>query len=248
MKPLLLDWAGFKLYSYPLLMGIAWGLAYRLALYLKNRQNIQIKNFNLMFWGALILSWIGAKVLFLIASGGELKSTYAQSSNFWLGGGFVFYGGLIFGATWLVFLSKYLRHFKLNDLYFLMPVLTISHAIGRVGCFLAGCCYGIQCRLAWAVPMHGKMLHPVQLYEALLLIILSTLLWYLVINKKIQNVWATYLSGYGLIRIITEEFRGDIVRGFYGPLSTSQWISVAMIIAGLIILVKNFKNQTSSAA
>ncbi len=240
MKPLLLNWGGFYLYAYPLLMGLAWGVAYRLSDYLRRRLNIELRSFNLLFWGALVSSWIGAKLMFLIASGAELKVTYAQSSSFWLGGGFVFYGGLILGGAWLIFLAKGLKHYRLSDLYFVLPALTLGHGIGRVGCFLAGCCYGTQCNLAWAVSMHGHMLHPVQLYESFLLVLLTVILWRFVVKRKTQAAWLTYLGGYGTIRLITENFRGDIVRGFYGPLSTSQWVSVAMILLAVIVAIKNY--------
>lgn len=241
MKPLLLDWGGFKLFAYPLLMGLAWGIAYHLCDYLRLRLKIQIKSFPLLFWGALVCSWIGAKVLFLVVSGGELQATYAQSSSFWLGGGFVFYGGLIFGAIWLLILSLGLKHFSLNDLYFILPTIAIGHAIGRVGCFMAGCCYGTQCNLAWAVRMHGHMLHPVQLYETFLLLLLAIPLWRFAIAQKATLSWLTYLGGYGVIRIITEEYRGDIVRGFYGPFSTSQWVSIAMITTAIILGIKKYR-------
>lgn len=245
MKPLLLNWGGFYLYAYPLLMGLAWGVAYRLSDYLRRRLEISIKSFNFLFWGALLWSWVGAKLMFLVASGGELKATYAQSSSFWLGGGFVFYGGLILGAAWLIFLAYGLKHYRLSHLYFILPALTLGHAIGRIGCFLAGCCYGTQCNLAWAVRMHGHMLHPVQMYESLLLFILTIFLWRLVIRKKMQAAWLTYLGGYGVIRLITEDFRGDIVRGFYGPLSTSQWVSVAMIFVAIGIAAKNYWDSSA---
>lgn len=243
MKPLLLNWGSFYLYAYPLLMGLAWGVAYRMCDYLWQRLEIQIKSFGLFFWGALVISWIGAKVLFLMVSGGELQATYAQSSSFWLGGGFVFYGGLIFGAIWVMLLSLGLKHFKLSDVYFILPAVAVGHAIGRIGCFLAGCCYGTQCNLAWAVRMHGHMLHPVQLYESILLIILAIPLWKLTIKKRAMVTWCTYLGGYGLIRLITEDFRGDIIRGFYGPLSTSQWVSVGMISIAMILAVKNYASS-----
>lgn len=238
MKPLLLSFGGFNLFAYPLLMGLAWGIAYRVSEHFRYKLNISIKSFSLLFWGALISSWVGAKVMFLAVSGGELQSTYAQSTNFWLGGGFVFYGGLIFGSVWLIVLSKIFKQYKLSDLYFILPSLTIGHAIGRVGCFLAGCCYGTQCELPFSVHMHGQNRHPVQIYETLLLVVLSFILWKYTTLKNKKAVWLSYLGGYGLIRIITESFRGDIIRGFYGPLSTSQWVSVAMIFVAIALAIK----------
>jgi len=86
--------------------------------------------------------------------------------------------------------------------------------------------------------MHGQDRHPVQLYETFLLFLLSIILWKFAIIKNKKTVWLSYLGGYGLIRIITESFRGDIIRGFYGPLSTSQWVSVAMIMAAVILTFK----------
>ena len=160
-----------------------------------------------------------------------------------LGGGFVYYGGLFGG---LLGAYIYCRMYKIcfyDLLQTVVPVIPLIHGIGRVGCFCAGCCYGIP----WDPPI-GMMftesvsapnniyLFPVQLLEAALNILLfAILIWIFRKPRKIPAV-GVYLIGYGIVRLICERFRFDGARGFFLGLSTSQWISILVIPAGLLIL------------
>ena len=229
------------MYSYPLLMGIAWGVAYNLSRYFLTSYGEGTKGFRGLFWGVFITSWIGAKTFFIIhSSAGDYL--YASSTYFWLGGGFVFYGGLIFSSIFVLLYGHYLKFFNLSSAYLLLPALTIGHAVGRFGCFLAGCCYGTTCKLPWAIKLHGELRHPVQLYEALGLLLLGILLITL-ITKKINSkkIVFIYFGGYALERFGLEFFRGDKVRGHYlgGQLSTSQFISIIIVILVLLTYLYN---------
>lgn len=153
-----------------------------------------------------------------------------QILNIWQGG-FVFYGGLIFGVTaGLIYLKiKQVNYFQAAALA-TMP-LSIGYILGRFVCFLTGCCYGSYCIFPWAV--RGR--HPTQLYalvgEALLVAIL-----YFAEKKnfsagKIVSIW---LMGHGLNRIIMELWRGD-PRGIWLGLPMSLVISVFLLLAGLVL-------------
>ena len=231
MLPLLLDVAGWRIYSYPLLVGFAWGIAFRLA---EGRLPASIGSRQFSFWvlGLLLSSWVGAKLLFLATPSAYDARELATASSFWLGGGFVFLGGLLGGFFYTLIVGGVLPRFRPTTMQFTLVPLLWGHAIGRLGCFLAGCCFGTQTDLPWAVHLHGFDRHPVQLYEAAGLAGLALVL------KNRKNLLAEYLVGYGALRLLVEFFRGDEIRGAILGLSTSQWIALPMILVGAIIFLR----------
>ncbi len=220
-------------------MGIGVGLAHGSARSLLLKKQIDLKGFFPLFWGAFIASWIGAKVFFLALSSGDNFSTYIHASNFWLGGGFVFYGGLIFGALYLLIYTVLLRRFGWQHVYLFLPGLALGHGVGRIGCFLAGCCYGKESDLLWSIHMHGVDRHPVQLYEALSLFAIAGLLhWQIGRGQKSLSVLLSYIVSYSVVRFFMEYFRGDLVRGIHWfNLSSSQIVSIVLIVSSIIYLL-----------
>jgi len=260
LKPILIDWAFLKIYSYPLLMGIAWGVGHQLFAYLcglfKKMSTLNVDHQQKLFFGVFISSWIGAKALFLISSAQGEYALYLNSANFWLGGGFVFYGGLIFGLVFVLIYSCVLKKFSVQLLFLTLPVLCFSHAIGRVGCFLAGCCYGIISDLPWAISMHGHTRHPVQLYESFILIVIGLFLLKNIVGTtpgmglNLRSIGAFtisyYFIAYSMVRFFLEYLRGDLVRGVNAfGFSTSQVISILIFLLAIGYRLKNnklFKN------
>lgn len=228
-------------YTYPLILGIIWGSSYHLLKYLIELKQKEFKQFPIFFIGSFLSAWVGAKILFLMTIDADTASKAIAHENFWLGGGFVFYGGLIFGGLFVLLWGK-LKNIKLENFEFLFPVLSFGHGVGRIGCFLAGCCYGTHCDLPWAVNMHKNMRHPVQLYEAVLLFILSFIL--VKRYKQNQTLMDIYIIAYGIIRFTLELFRGDRIRGVFAfGLSTSQTISIVLVLGTIIFF---FKRKTIS--
>ncbi|MBQ9784894.1 MAG: prolipoprotein diacylglyceryl transferase [Clostridia bacterium] len=185
---------------------------------------------------------VGAKLLFVLVSLPQMIAQRIHPLDL-LWGGFVFYGGLIGGALGLLI---YCKQFKMSastlaETY--ATVLPLGHALGRVGCFCAGCCYGIEydgplCftyRVSLADTPIGVPLLPVQLFEAVCLLIVFAVLLivYLKSGKKIGKTLPLYLLLYSFLRFTLEFFRGDRARGIL-LLSTSQWICL-FILGGLII-------------
>lgn len=234
MWPLLIDWQGTQIFSYPLFIGLAWGIGYRLA-EARLPANLSRKHFVLWMAGLFISSWIGAKVLFILTQDRWSTSELIQASNFWLGGGFVFLGGFLGGALFTLLLGLMVPNLSAQRMQFTLIPLLWAHAIGRIGCFLAGCCYGIESSVPWAIHLHGLDRHPVQLYEAFGLAGLAWLLQ----KKWNQRLLINYLLGYGVLRWTLEWFRGDELRGLIGGQSSSQWVSLGMIGIGLVLLVAN---------
>lgn len=165
-------------------------------------------------------------------------------------GGMVFYGGLIGGLItgWI-----YCRHMKLDywlyaDVY--APCIPLFHAFGRIGCFLSGCCYGIENSWGFVYKnslvsdANGVIRLPIQLFESLGDIIICILLVVLYLSKhKKGMVLYSYLLMYSILRFITEFFRGDEIRGFMLGLSTSQWISILMFLFSIVCSFNIFRKE-----
>lgn len=192
----------------------------------------------------------GGKILYLITIAKPLwekRIFLFENKEFLfhlLQGGFVFYGGLI-GAFVVIFI--YCRAYNINiEKMFLaiLPSVPLIHAFGRVGCFCAGCCYGIP----YGGPMHiiferspvaplGVALFPVQLVESGVNMIIYIILEIIVDKtKSIRIALSTYLITYGIMRFFLEFLRGDKARGILFELSTSQWISLVMVLGAFIAL------------
>lgn len=225
----------FIVYLYPLMMGISWGVGYLLANQINESFKNPFKFLKSYFFIVFIISWIGAKVFFLLTT----NQLNTSNTNFWFGGGFVFYGGLIFGIVFTLFFIKYYS-INIKHLVIFIPSLAIGHAIGRIGCFLAGCCYGKESTVITSVFLHGDYRHPVQLYESFLLLITGVTFWILLTRKQFiyKNLWISYLFIYALIRFILEFFRGDTIRGiWFLELSSSQIVSIMMVFFLSIYLI-----------
>jgi len=209
---------GEIVYLYPLLLGIAWGVGFISFLSLFSGK---IKQLNLLFFSLFISSWCGAKIFFLLSSDLINTDNFLKSTSFWLGGGFVFYGGFIFGLLSLWLFSTVTKQTMSTFSPIVIP-LGIGHGIGRVGCFLAGCCHGKVVSISSFVEYF-----PIQLVEAFSLFVLSFICFRRL--KKNKEIFIFYISSYAVLRFILEAFRGDDIRGLYYGVSTSQIISASLI-------------------
>lgn len=165
--------------------------------------------------------------------------------QFW-NGGFVFLGGLFFCLI-AGFIFAKIKKIKFSEWAdFFTPIFSLSHAFGRIGCFLAGCCFGSQCILPWAYA--GR--HPTALYLAggefliFLLLLLSE-------KKKIFQLqgalFVQWLLLHSLLRFFVEYYRDDF-RGvflqipFFGSLSVSQILSLLIIVCSVSFFVLKRKS------
>ncbi|MDR1629538.1 MAG: prolipoprotein diacylglyceryl transferase [Oscillospiraceae bacterium] len=195
----------------------------------------------LMVLLAVIGALLGSKVFQLV--GVIIRD--GQTVGFWtlehwkslIPGVGVFYGGLIGGfIAVLIYIRKNkLDFWEIADI--LVPCVLLFCTFGRLGCFFAGCCYG---RAAdWGImPRHGvEPLIPVQLFEAgFTFLTMAAMLIFRPERKRPGVLLPLYILIYAVGRFILEFFRGDMQRGVY-LLSTSQWISLLMIPAGIFLLV-----------
>ncbi len=231
MLPILFESTHFTLYTYPLFIGLSWGFAYFFTLDLFKETQKNIKGLNWLFFGVFVSSWIGAKLFFLWFSAPDKIHQYFYANYFWLGGGFVFYGGLVGGFLYFLIYSKLLKKFDIKNAHLLLPGLALAHAIGRIGCFLTGCCYGSITNTTFGITFHNETRYPVQIYEAIGLIFIAlAMLKMIKVNSASKTVILTYFGTYSILRFFLEYFRGDEVRGIYFGLSSSQYISIAIFV------------------
>lgn len=220
-------------------------LAAAVALIISKRRKIEAFDMVSSAIYCMIGAMIGSKLLFIAVSYKEIIRLQIPFINV-IKGGFVFYGGLIGGIIGLLIYSK---QYKLSladffDIY--AVVLPLGHAIGRIGCFFAGCCYGIphdgsfSCTYVSVVgeTPTGVPLLPIQLIESASLLVLFAVLLTLFLKTDRNGLIPTvYALSYAMIRFVLEFFRGDKERGFFGALSTSQLISILIAVAACAYII-----------
>ncbi|MGY8672052.1 MAG: prolipoprotein diacylglyceryl transferase [Verrucomicrobiia bacterium] len=185
-------------------------------------------------------AFLGARLLYIIMFWEEEFSGQPFIKMLAVRSGFVFNGGLI-GATLTAFgytVWKKLPTWKLADA--IGPSIALGHALGRLGCYMTGCCFGRACELPWAVKFpvghftHPNLVHPVQIYESAMNVGLYLALAWLYRRKRFDGqIFAVYLLGYGVIRSVAELFRGDYPdTQMTGWMTPAHWVSVFLLIAG----------------
>ena len=190
-----------------------------------------------LFLPVLLGAAIGARLFSAIT----LLATSSQS--FWhnlIYGGAVFYGGVIGGAIALLITCRYQhREFLVfSDLF--VTLLPIGQAIGRLGCYCNGCCYGSRydgiLAVNYLVDGVYTTVFPTWFLEAGFCLILFLYFQLFHRNNQTGIRSAIYLIAYSVYRFLIEFLRGDAIRGHLGRLSSSQIISIVLLITGLCIL------------
>ena len=245
MKNELLHIGPLTLYGYGLMIGLgilaAWILA---GIRAKRQGRTPDQLFSMILW-ILLGGFAGAKLLFLLTQWKNLMQ-YPSLLRYYLSDGFVVFGGIIGGiAACFLFCSRKKLSF-LSWFDFLMPSVALGQAFGRMGCLLAGCCYGKECHGSLSIVFHnsdyapnGVPLIPTQLYSAffdaaLVLVLLRTD----AVKKKNGETAAAYLLLYSVGRFVIEFMRGDVERGFVGFLSTSQFVACFTFLTGLFMMIR----------
>lgn len=243
------------MYGVCVVIGILLVILYLIILEKRYRTFAAQRELCIIFSG--IGAVIGAKLLYILtalpAFWNDLCSApFGDVCRAYLSGGFVFYGGLYGG---LLAACLYIKRSRLSSnamLSWLVPIIPLFHAAGRVGCFCAGCCYGIPSETCGIVFLHSPYapnnvpLLPVQLIESGFLILLFSLL--LILRKKKccgQFMLGIYLLLYGAGRFLLEFLRGDEIRGIVYHLSTSQYISLPTVFLGIVLIVRYRKNRAN---
>ncbi len=249
MHPILIDLGFYALPAY----GFALATAVLVALWtIKIRaEGAGMDPARLVDFGLWLVIWalLGAKLLLVVVEWKRYLGDPAQLLGLARAGG-VFLGGFLAAV---VAAAVMLRRYQLKALPtfdVLAPSLALGQTIGRIGCLLAGCCWGHECDLPWAItytdpvaaanvgtPLHVAV-HPFPVYAAASNLSIFLILSWLY-SKKLApgRVFASYLILYGFSRFLLEFTRGDEIRGLYfgGLVSTSQLISAALVATGTVL-------------
>lgn len=258
MHPLLFEVGAFPVYTYGVLLAAAYLSGLWFAVRRARARGLDPDRvMDLGIW-IIASALVGAKLLLLVVDfdyywqhPGELLNVVRSAG--------VFYGGLIAAVTVAFW---YMRRVKLplwptTDAF--APGIALGHVVGRLGCFMAGCCWGKPADLPWAITFTdplaaanvgtplGVALHPTQLYEAaaeLLILIALVATERRGRNFAGRTFWL-YMLAYAVSRFIIEIFRDD-PRGSIGALSTSQFISVILVPISIVMLVRLGRSASSS--
>jgi phosphatidylglycerol:prolipoprotein diacylglycerol transferase len=261
--PKILDFGGFFLPTYGVLVAAGFLTALWVTGVLAKRAGMDPERVNnIAIYGALA-GLLGAKLLMFVVD----FDYYAKHPNeiltfATLQAGGVFYGGLMVAlATGYYLLKKHSLPVESTlDLY--APGLAIGQAIGRLGCFAAGCCWGNHCLRPWAVtftnsdamqvtgvPLNVPM-HPTQLYEAFTGLVVFTLVYRAIMRPHAGgSIIGLYLLLSGSARFFVEFFRyHQQPNPFGGPLTTAQAISIGLAGLGVWMLVESRNRMAAKSA
>lgn len=246
------------MYGLLIVLGIILGIG--IATLRANKHSLPREDVLFASFFAGIGLYLGAKLLYILTLIPDFISYHQailQNPSLLLSlliGGFVFYGGLI-GAFFGVFL--YCRIYRievLRMLDLLAPSIPLIHGFGRLGCFFAGCCYGVPYDGPGHIIFHNSPaapneipLFPTQLLESGLNFLTALILFLLARkNMKPGKITGLYLIYYAMLRFVLEFYRGDLARGIILGLSLSQWISLAIIPVVILLLSVGIKKAGKS--
>lgn len=254
MFPILFRLDGLPIYAYGFFVALGFIVGLVLTTLKARKQEVPFVRVVDLFFYSVLSAILGSRILFVLIHFDFYRKNPLDIFKIWEGG-LVFYGGLILAIGVSVVYMRWHRLpvWKLADLF--SPPIALGLFFGRIGCFFAGCCYGKETFLPWAVIFRDPNslarlnipLHPTQLYEAA-----GSLMIFLFLNWKEgkktfdgQIFWL-FLLLYSVIRFLIETVRGD-PRGFFlkNLFSTSQGIGIFLAIFSLFMLFYLKKGQRS---
>lgn len=254
MHPVLLQFGPFTIYSYGVMVALAFLLGILMAMYLAKRNSILPERILDLAVYVIISAVLGARLLYVILFWRQFQQNPLEIIMIHRGG-LVFLGGLLAALLAVFFYAKRNRISLLVLLDILTPATAIGYAIGRVGCFLNGCCFGLPTTLPWGVVFpdeslagqyfRGVHLHPTQLYATFAMLVVFGILLLILKHRKFEGeVFYFGIIFYSLYRFVNEFFRlGPHV--FLG-LTPSQLIAIVMFCLVLYPLFnKLFKKDES---
>ena len=246
MFPKLISIGSFYIPTYGVLVALGFLAGLGTTLRLARRAGLPPEKVTNLAVYCAMAGIFGAKLfMFLFDLGDYLRNPGQIFTLETLQAAGVFHGGFLAA---LVFAAIYIRKQQLpvlGTMDIFAPGVAIGQAIGRLGCFAAGCCWGRECSLPWGVRFRSdfaspvpldKTLHPVQLYESAADLLVFGLLY----RRATQphpagQVIGLYMVLYSAARFIIEFFR-EHEQSLVGPFSLTQWIALAVFAAGVVIL------------
>lgn len=201
----------------------------------------------------MVGGFVGGRLLHITFESPEYyREDLTRIFKFWEGG-FVFFGGF---ALALGGCATYVRQKKLSFLEwadFYAPVIALGYGLGRISCYLGGCCYGRFCSMPWATqfPWDDRHVprHPTQLYAVIWELAAFALLISLPKLKTFNKgfVFSLWLILHGIGRLLMEYYRDDFRGPALGGFSVSSWFSIAVILMGIVFWLRSFAKSTKPA-
>jgi phosphatidylglycerol---prolipoprotein diacylglyceryl transferase len=232
----------FTIYSYGLMLVLAFFAGTYLAILQATKENLDPnKIFNLCFY-AFLVGIIGARVFYVFANisfylSNPLEIIMLQH------GGLAWFGGLIFGSVAAALFIKKNNLELLKTLDLLAPFIALGQAIGRIGCLLNGCCFGRVSKFGIYFKVFDQILIPTQLYSSLFLLLIFFILRFIQDRKHLPGtILYSYLILYSLKRFGIEFLRNDSPRIFYG-LTLFQILSLVVFFLSLGMLLRLFYSK-----
>lgn len=236
------------IHGYGLMIGLGIIFAFLLAAHRAKKKGLSEDDLYSIGIVCVIFGLLGAKILFCIV---EFESVMANPKSIISSNGFVVYGGIIGGtlAAFLYCKKKKLDFLKYFDL--VMPSISLAQGFGRIGCFIAGCCYGKETNCALGIAFsnskfapNGVKLIPTQLISSAgNFLIMIILILYARKQRQPGKVGALYLLLYSIGRYFIEFLRNDFRGEVFGIFSTSQFISIFTFLLGVVLFTIFHKKE-----
>lgn len=248
MKNIICNVGPVTIYGYGLMIGI--GVLFCILMGMMRAKKYGLKEdavIDIAIYG-LVIGFLGAKLLFIIV---EWEDFMKDPMSVLGTEGFVVYGGISAGVLAAIVYCRIKKLVFLEYFDLLSASIALAQGFGRIGCFLAGCCYGRETDSVFGVmfpagcmaPAGVKVL-PTQLFSSAGdFAIMAFLLWHYKRRKHVGDTGFLYMLVYGIGRFFIEMLRNDN-RGAVGVLSTSQFISIFIVAAALLLLYRNKKMGT----
>lgn len=234
MDPVFIHIFGRPIYWYGVLTALGFLAAVLHLSWLGKKEGYPAGHASQLGIWVMVCGILGARFAYVIANFPEYLSKPLDMVRI-DEGGLIYYGGFIGAALGIIVLA----HRKNEPLWrfsdFAITALPLGHAIGRIGCFLNGCCFGQACELPWGVVRGDQNVHPTPLYEtAFNLVVYAVLVRHHGKKERDGNVVALYLILYPIGRFFFEMTRGDDRTRWLG-LTVAQEISIALLLTGCLL-------------
>ena len=250
MYPKLFELGAINIYTYGVLLAAAYLTGLQVALIRARRRGLDPNRVMDLGIYIIISALIGAKLMLLIVEFEHLSFSWAGLWALVRSGG-IFYGGLFLGVPVALWYMRRHRMPTWTTFDIFAPGIALGHAIGRIGCLMAGCCFGRPTSVAWGITFTsplaasnvgtplGVTLHPTQLYESGVELFIFA---FLLLTERRgrpfpgRTFWG-YALLYGIARFIIELYRGDPRGTVFDVLSTSQFLSILVVPLSLVMLL-----------
>jgi len=241
MHPILLKFGWLEVRSYGFFVALGFLAGILITLFFADREKIDRQNILDLSIGVIIAAIVGARLFYVLGQWEYYRSNPLEILMV-QNGGLVYLGGLLLAIALVYFYGR-ARHIPLLKLFdAATPGTALGYAIGRIGCFLNGCCFGLPTKMPWGVIFpKGSLaeaycadvpLHPTQLYSSLAMLLAFLVMVWVYRKKKFDGqIIFLGLIFYSLYRFIVEFFRFSPIHWLH--LTPSQWVVVPLFIFGV---------------